>query len=208
MYCSLLDSCNFFYRLMSITRITNFNPITIMKTIPLYLLASVALLTASCKKSNESQPQTAQVNSQIVNAELNLNTPYDLDGDGDGITDCRFEIINLNLYNPDNPLTDSLAARIVMQNSTAFLNNFETGYPDALNENENITGIWNTGPNGVLGTFHNLGRFKNTDNKYLGLRLNKDGRYTIGWVKLKCNANNSSVKVYEYAFKSSVAGKK
>jgi hypothetical protein len=118
------------------------------------------------------------------------------------VPDIAFEIIDLNLFNPQGlpEHFDSLAARVIPIN-IEILDNSTYGYPDALNPNEVISGKGNWMNNtGVLGTFGNAGQFKGQGDKYLGIRFPADDDYRYGWIRLTCSEHNDTLKIIDYAF--------
>ncbi|MGC9338093.1 MAG: hypothetical protein ACP5E3_11495, partial [Bacteroidales bacterium] len=112
--------------------------------------------------------------------------------DQDNEFDVGFEIIDLNLFNPNGlpESFDSLAARIVPI-TIEFLDSSTYGYPDALDANTRITerGNW-TSRTGVLGTFMNAGQFQGQGEKFLGIRIPAGEDFKYGWIRIYCSQHS------------------
>ena len=122
--------------------------------------------------------------------------------DDDTLPDLAFEIIDLNLFNPQGlpEHFDSLAARVIPVN-LEILDNSTYSYPDALIQGEEISssGYWST-RTGVLGTFMNAGQFQGQGEKYLGIRLSGEKNYNYGWIKIYCSMHSDTLRIIEYAY--------
>lgn len=115
--------------------------------------------------------------SKVIEIDLNDNREIDL----------TFEIINLNNYDQNKQLDDSLAARVITAN-VELMDNSNHGYPDALEKdivlNESMS--WIERENAVLGT-NPSAYFQGKGEKYLGFRLKTTNSSYYGWVKLVCS---------------------
>lgn len=138
-----------------------------------------------------------QINSEFVSTG---HKDFDLDANND--YDIGFEIIDLNVYNPNGlpESFDSLAARVIPK-SVEILDNSTYGYPDALDLHEQIDkdGNWSNSI-GVLGTFMNAGQFQGRGEKYLGIRFLINDNYKFGWIKIYCSQHNDTLRIIEYAY--------
>jgi hypothetical protein len=137
-----------------------------------------------------------------INVEFISTGHKNFDLDGDEQADIAFEIIDLNLFNPDGlpESFDTLAARVIPK-TLEILDNTTFGYPDALEEERPIDqeGHW-TNRTSVLGTFLNAGQFQGQGEKYLGIRLLKEDRFQYGWIKIYCSQSNDTLRILEYAY--------
>lgn len=137
------------------------------------------------------------INEEFISTGLKS---FDLDNDGD--PDIRFEIADLNKFNPNGlpDSFDSLAAR-ALPVSVQILDNSTHHYPDALNAGALISGEghWTDG-NCVLGTFMNAGQFQGMGEKYLGFRFDQADAYRYGWIKLYCSQHNDTLRIVEYGY--------
>jgi len=140
---------------------------------------------------------SGHINTSIVSTgELHL------DIDQNEVTDLYFEIIDLNLFNPNDLPTgfDSLAARAVSP-TIEFLDNSTWHYADALDVNYIIDSNSHWSSNSIiLGTFVNAGQFNGKGEKYLGFRIIEGNDYKYGWIRLKCSQHNDTLIIYDYAF--------
>jgi len=122
--------------------------------------------------------------------------------DSDELADIAFEIIDLNIFNPDGlPDTfDSLAARVIPI-GVEILDNSTYGYPDALDLDSKISkeGNWSD-KTSVLGTFLNTGQFQGNGEKYLGFRFTNSKDFNYGWIKIYCSQHNDTLRIVEYAY--------
>ena len=125
-----------------------------------------------------------------------------MDIDQNEVTDLYFEIIDLNLFNP-NALPanfDSLAVRAISP-TIEFLDNSTFNYPDACDQHTIIDSNSSWSSNSVvLGTFANAGQFNGKGQKYLGIRIPDGNNYKYGWIRLKCSQHNDTLTIYDYAF--------
>ena len=144
---------------------------------------------------------SGQINTTIISTGQN-----GLDLNRDESSDLYFEIIDLNLFNPNDLPThfDSLAAR-AGSSTVQFLDNSTWHYADALNENNIIdeTQHWSS-DNVVLGTFMDAGQFNGHGNKYLGFRIPNGSDYNYGWIKLNCSIHNDTLKLLEFAYNETI----
>jgi hypothetical protein len=199
-------------------------------------------LTTSCDKSNKDDIVYQSVNEEFVfirnvkqlqesddaisnhiDSILSGNIDTDIistgkqkiDLNGDGFPDIGFEIVNLNLFNPQGlpESYDSLAAKVIPF-SINILDNSTYGYADALNQSESVAqdGYWQLSPNYVLGTFANAGQFQGKGEMYLGIRFpasgdgSKNKNYKYGWVKLYCSQHSDTLRIIEFAFNNNPGG--
>lgn len=129
--------------------------------------------------------------------------------DQDNEFDVGFEIIDLNLFNPNGlpESFDSLAARIVPI-TIEFLDNSTYGYPDALDANTRITerGNW-TSRTGVLGTFMNAGQFQGRGEKFLGIRIPAGEDFKYGWIRIYCSQHSDTLRIIDYAYNDIIGGR-
>jgi hypothetical protein len=137
-----------------------------------------------------------------INVEFISTGHKNFDLDGDEQADIAFEIVDLNLFNPNGlpESFDTLAARVIPK-TLEILDNTTFGYPDALEEEVSIDqeGYWSDNSS-VLGTFANAGQFQGQGEKYLGIRLLKEDRFQYGWIKIYCSQSNDTLRILEYAY--------
>lgn len=145
----------------------------------------------------------------LINAEFISTGEKEFDLDADQIPDIGFDIIDLNLYNPNGlpESFDSLAAR-VLPISLEILDNTTYGYPDALLMDDLISknGYWSKN-NGVLGTFVNAGQFQGKGERYLGIRLPIENDFKYGWIKINCSQHSDTLRIIDYAYNNIVNSK-
>ncbi len=138
----------------------------------------------------------------LIDAEFISTGKKKFDLDNDMNFDIAFEIIDLNLFNPNGlpESFDTLAARVVPL-SVEILDNSTFGYPDALDVGDEIfrEGHWSKN-SGVLGTFGNAGLFQGQGEKYLGIRFIKDDDFKYGWIKIYCSQHSDTLRIIEYAY--------
>jgi hypothetical protein len=111
-----------------------------------------------------------------------------VDLNDDAVIDFKFEIINLG--------ANGLAARVISDNASLFLDNSTFGYPDALTQADPIAGSFNSFQ-GVLGTFNNAGQFKGVGNRYLGVQVFNGSELLMGWILLNCSVLNDTLRIIE-----------
>ena len=140
--------------------------------------------------------------SGLIDAEFISTGQKNFDLNSDNLSDIGFEIIDLNLFNPNGlpESFDSLAAR-VLPISIQILDNSTHGYPDALDDGEQIasTGNWTSG-SGILGTFMNAGQFQGNGKKYLAIRFVNRNQFNYGWIKIYCSQHNDTLRIIDCAF--------
>jgi hypothetical protein len=140
--------------------------------------------------------------SGYINSEYVTTGEKEFDLDNDNISDLSFEIVDLNKFNPDGlpESYDTLAARVLPKN-ILILDNSTYGYPDALQEGEEISekGFWSNKIS-VLGTFENAGQFQGKGERYLGIKFTKDNKIKYGWIKIECSEHNHILRIIDYAF--------
>lgn len=157
----------------------------------------------SIKSSND--PISNHIDSILsgdINTSIVSTGKLYLDIDQNEVTDLYFEIIDLNLFNP-NALPANFDSLAVRANSPTieFLDNSTFKYADACSENSVIDSNSSWSSNSVvLGTFANAGQFNGRGIKYLGIRIPNGTNYKYGWIKIKCSVDNDSLTVYNYAF--------
>lgn len=150
-----------------------------------------------------SQHIDSIINGFIVSEQVSTGVQkFDLSGDD--ALDIGFEIVNLFDYNDSLPQNFDTLAALVIPFSVEILDNSTWGYVDALNEGE----IIQTGGNwyqrtSVLGTFLDAGKFNGKGEKYLGIRIPKNGGYHYGWVKIYCSQHNDTLRIISYALNNS-----
>jgi len=126
---------------------------------------------------------------------------YDLDINGDGILDITFQVVDLTLWNGVMPnILDNMATRAFLYNGAQVMDNSTWGYADALTDEEiSKKSTWSTRSITVLGTINDAGRFEGKGDRYLGVRIEKEGDYYYGWVKLNCSPMSDTLHVKECA---------
>ena len=166
----------------------------------LVLITDVQTLQAS---DDEISNHVDSILSGLIDAEVISTGQRFVDLDAEMNLSVGFEIIDLNLYNPNGlpESFDSLAARVI-PTSVQILDNSTYGYPDALSVGDQISenGNWSDRASAVLGTFQNAGQFKGMGERYLGIRFLNENSYKYGWIKLYCSQHNDTLKVIDFAY--------
>lgn len=128
---------------------------------------------------------TQEIDDTLLKSDLLKIIEIDLNDDRE--IDLAFEIINLNNFDQNQHLDDSLAARVITPN-VELMDNSNYGYPDALEKDVLLTESmsWIKRENSVLGTNPNA-NFQGKGEKYLGFRLKVANNFYYGWVKLVCS---------------------
>lgn len=166
----------------------------------LVLITDVQTLQAS---DDEISNHVDSILSGLIDAEVISTGQRFVDLDAEMNLSVGFEIIDLNLYNPNGlpESFDSLAARVI-PTSVQILDNSTYGYPDALSVGDQISenGNWSDRASAVLGTFQNAGQFKGMGERYLGIRFLNENAYKYGWIKLYCSQHNDTLKVIDFAY--------
>lgn len=106
------------------------------------------------------------------------------DIDGDGNDDFTFEIIELS--------AGVYVARVTSIGLSSFMDKSVSGFPDALEFGEDVSGPFING-NGVLGMAETAANFSGVGDKYLGVRIVSGGLSYLGWIKLSCNISNDTL---------------
>ena len=205
-----------------------------MKQIILFFFALSLIITFSCNKDSNSNIKYSTVEEEIIlpanlkdlsEDTLNTDTVIDniisnlvegqlitsgtleIDIDNDSVNDLAFEIIDLNNYNQDSlpDMLDSLAVRAIPA-TIQLIDNSNHNYPDAFDFGDEIGSANNfTAETSVLGTFLGIGNFNNSQEKYLGFRINaEEDDFYYGWIRLKCATNNESLYVFDYAYNTTL----
>ncbi len=184
----------------------NKGPLKVEASIVYRSLNKQFVLITDVKTLMESDDEISNRIDSILKGQINVefistgHKNFDLDGDEQA--DIAFEIVDLNLFNPDGlpESFDTLAARVIPK-TLEILDNTTYGYPDALEEEAFIgnVGYWSD-RSSVLGTFLNAGQFQGQGEKYLGIRLLKEDRYQYGWIKIYCSQSNDTLRIIEYAY--------
>ena len=140
--------------------------------------------------------------SGLIEAEMVSTGQKTIDLSNGGNPDIGFEIINLNLFNPNGlpESFDSLATR-AFPLTVQILDNSTWGYCDALTEGTEISSSGNWTQNTcVLGTFMNAGQFQGNGNRFLAYRFLNPDEYSYGWIKLYCSQHSDTLRIIEYGF--------
>ena len=115
----------------------------------------------------------------------------DIDLNGDGSSDYRFEIIELS--------ANYYSTRVTSLGMSAVMDKTNSGFPTALSFGDVVSGPFING-DGILGMQGFNSEFGGAGDAYLGIKMAISGQYFKGWFLINCSVNNDSMTILKGAY--------
>ena len=179
----------------------------IFKTIKYFFLITIVIMCSCKKKKGPIEVGVIDNNSFFYHKfdpSIIVSNEFSLDINDDSKVDLTFE----NILNGGNLYTEYVAIARPREGTEIF----ESGdlvedffMNDAIYCNGNYSDAYAllyASYSSDFGAYTVKGRFRNGDQKYMAFKINDNGKWCLGWIRL--SYSNGKTTVYEYGYKQNM----